>query len=128
MLSVGVQRTHYWKKNYTSEKLFFSAFCFPQTKLIRLISFINGVHKTDAINKNRSLEIFFRKMCFSINLFEWQSYKWGLLKTDDRREKIFFWERFHRNSFHIKFFDWFGMIYQWGYTPMMMEIKTIYKI
>ena len=49
----------------------------------------------------------------------------GLPKTDDRRENVYFWELFYRKSFHINFFVWFGMIYQWGYTRIMMAIKTI---
>ena len=109
-------------------RICFTDFCFRQTKLIRLVSLINGVHKIDATNKNRSLEkLFLRKVCFSINLFEWHCYIWGLRKTDDRREKLYFWELFHRESFHINFFDWFGMNYQCGYTRMMMEIITIFK-
>ena len=127
MLSVRVQRTHHWKNLYFGE-LFFTDFCFPQTKLVRLVSLVNGLHKIDATNKNRSLEkLFLRKVCFSINLFERHIYKWGLRKTDERREKLYFWELFHRESIHIIFFDWFGMNYQWGYTRMMMEIKTILK-
>ena len=126
---MGVQTTHHIKKIILGDIIFFTDFCFPQTKLIRLASFINGVHKIDAINRNRSLEkIFFRKMCFYINLFEWHSYKCGLRKTDDRREKFYFWELFHRKSFLIIFFDWFGINYQWGYTWVMMEIKNIFKI
>ena len=122
-----VQRTHHWKNFYFGE-FFFTDFCFPQTKLIRLVSLINGVHKIVATNKNRSLEkLFLRKMCFSINLFEWHCCTWRLRKTDDRREKLYFWELFHRESFHINFFDWFGLNYQWGYTRMMMEIITIFK-
>ena len=105
------------KNLYFGEIIFFTDICFPQTKLIRLASFINGVHKIDAINKNRSLEkLFSKKICFSLNRFEWHSYKLGLPKTDDRREKMYFWDLFHRKSFHIIFFDWFGMNYQCGYT------------
>ena len=85
------------KKILLRRNYFFTDFCFPETKLVRLVSIINGVYKIDAINKNRSLEyFFFKKMSFSINLFEWHSYKWGLRKTDDRRGKIYFWELFHR--------------------------------
>ena len=125
---MGVQRTHHWKKFYFGESIFFTEFCFPQSKLIPLVSFINGVHKLDAINKKRNLEkLFLKKMCFSINLFERHNYKWDLRKTDDRREKFYFWELFHKTSFHRIFFDWFGMNYQWGCTRMMMEIKTMFK-
>ena len=125
---MGVQRVHHWKKLYIGENFFLTDFCLPQTKLIRLVSFINGVHKMDAINKNRSLEkLLLRKMCFSINLFERHIYKWDLRKTDDRREKIYFWELFHKKSFHRIFFDWYAMNYRWGYTRMMMEIKTMFK-
>ena len=126
---MGVQTTHHIKKIILGDFISFTDFCFPQTKLIRLASFINGVHKIDAINKNRSLEkLFFRKMCFYIHLFEWHSYILGLRKTDDRREKFYFWELFHRKSFLIIFFDWFGINCQWGYTRMMMEIKKLFKI
>ena len=53
------------KKLYFGEIIFFTDFCFPQTKLIRLASFINGVHKNDAINKNASLEkLFFKAKVF----------------------------------------------------------------
>ena len=117
------------KKNlYFGGIIFFTDICFPQTKLIHLASFINGVHKIDAINKNRSLEKpFSRKMFFSLNRFEWHSFKLGLPKIDDRREKMYFWELFHRKSIHRIFFDWYAMNYQWGYTRMMMEIKTMFK-
>ena len=47
------------KKVIHWRKYFLTDFCFPQTKLIRLVSFINGVHKIDAVNKNRSLEKLF---------------------------------------------------------------------
>ena len=115
-------------KLYFGEVIFFTDFCFPQTKLTRLVSFISGVHKIDARKRNSSLrKPFLRKMCFSINLSEWHSYKWVLRKTDDRREKLYFWELFHRKSFHIIFFDWFGVNYQWGYTRVMMEKKLYLK-
>ena len=75
---MGVQTTHHIKKIILGDIISFTDFCFPQTKLIRLASFINGVHKIDAINRNRSLEkLFFRKMCFYINLFEWHNINVG---------------------------------------------------
>ena len=124
------------KKNYNfGETIFFTDFCFPQTKWIRLVSFINVVHKIDAINKNRSLEkLFSKENMFLLNRFEWRSYKCGgrggcgVLKTDDRREKLSFRELFHRKSFHINVFVWFGIVYHWGYTQMMIETKSIFKI
>ena len=67
------------KKNYNfGETIFFTDFCFPQTKWIRLVSFINVVHKIDAINKNRSLQkLFSKENMFLLNRFEWRSYKCG---------------------------------------------------
>ena len=109
------------EKNYNlGEIIFFTDFCFPQIKLICLVSFINGVHKFDAINKNRSLEkLFFQENVFLLNRFEWRSFKWrgrggggggvGVLKTDDRSEKVYFWELFHRKSIHINVF--FGLVW-----------------
>ena len=55
-----LKKVIHWRKCF-----FLTDFCFPQTKLIRLVSFINGVHKIDAINKNRSLEKFFIGNCVS---------------------------------------------------------------
>ena len=82
------------KKLNFGEIIFFTDFCFPQTKLIRLASFIIGVHKNDAINKNTSLEEFFlRKRCFSKSIFEWHSYKWGYGRPMIER-KNFVWENF----------------------------------
>ena len=55
-----LEKVIHWRKCF-----FLTDFCFPQTKLIRLVSFINGVHKNDAIHKNRSLEKFFKGNCVS---------------------------------------------------------------
>ena len=67
-----------WKKIILRRNFFFTDFCCPQKNWIRLVSFINVVHKIDAINKNRSLEILFSKEnMFLLNRFEWRSYKWG---------------------------------------------------
>ena len=54
--------------------------------------------------KYKFRKLFLRKLCFSLNDFEWHSYKWGLLMTDDREENFYFWKLFHRKSFQISFF------------------------
>ena len=59
-LSVRVQTFDDRKeKLYFGEKTFFLDVCSPQKKLIVLVCFINGVHRIDVINKNRSLEKLF---------------------------------------------------------------------
>ena len=132
---MGVQRTHHWKKIILWRNYFFHWLLFPSNK-IDSFGIIHpwGKQKWCYKQKYKFRKLFLRKLCFSLNHFEWHSYKWGVRKTDDRKGSFCLGELFSQKAFHIKIFQWFGMNYQkgthkrWWKQKICLYIKLFLKI
>ena len=116
----------WWEKNIFFGEKYFSSLKFVLLKkgLNVLVWIINGVHRIDFKNTIYNSEtLFFLKMCFYKQLFFIEVVISGGTKDWCRKLKhvfqVFF---YHRKLISWKKnFDWFGKIWQGGYTGKMIK-------
>ena len=117
------------EKLYFGEKIFFLDVCSPQRK----VDCFGMIHQWGTQNWCYKQKWKFRKTVFLGKGVSPKTFlndiviNVGYGRPMLERKEFISENFFHRKAFHIKISDWFSMIYQRGYTRMMMEIKITFR-